>query len=156
MSRTENKSRSAARLAIVQALYQMEAGGTRVDSLVAEFNAHRLGGELDGETLHDADVDFFSEMVKGVVSAQSRLDPYIEKNLAENWTLKRINSTARAIIRAALFELTDRPEIPFRVVLDEYLDIANAFFDSEECRFINGILDTAAHDLRANETAEVS
>ncbi len=144
-------ARSAARLAAVQALYQMETTGQGVDAVISEFTDHRLGGEIEGETLHPADAAFFSDILRGTVEAQSRLDPYLQRQLAEGWTLKRIDSTARAILRAALFELVRRPDVPFRVIIDEYLDIANAFFDADEPKFINGVLDRAARDARSDE-----
>ena len=146
-----NPQRSAARLAAVQALFQLEATGAGVESTILEFDTHRLGGDIDGAIAHDADRDFFADIVRGVVNAQTRIDPYIEGKLAEHWTLKRLNATARAILRAALFEMTNRPEIPFRVVIDEYLDIAQAFFDADDGKFINAILDAAARDSRPDE-----
>ncbi len=144
-------ARSAARLAAVQALYQMETTGQGVDSVISEFTDHRLGGEIEGEILHAADVAFFSDILRGAVESQSRLDPYLQRHLAEGWKLKRIDSTARAILRAALFEMIRRPDVPFRVVINEYLDIANAFFDADEPKFINGVLDRAARDARSDE-----
>ncbi|MEL7488428.1 MAG: transcription antitermination factor NusB [Pseudomonadota bacterium] len=144
-------SRAVARLAAVQALFQLEATGAGVESTLLEFDAHRLGEDLDGAILHDADRDHFEAVVKGVVEGQRRIDPYIERNLAQNWTLARLDATARAILRAALFELTQRPDIPFRVVIDEYLDVARAFFDEDEPKFINAVLDAAARAARPDE-----
>ena len=145
------RARAASRLAAVQALFQMEASGAGVESIILEFTTHRLGGDIDGALLTDADDDFFADVVRGAVEAQSRIDPYIENHLAENWKLSRLDATARAILRAGIYELTKRPDIPFRVVIDEYLDIANAFFEGDETRFINGILDAAARDARPDE-----
>lgn len=147
------RARTASRLAAVQALFQMEASGAGVESVILEFTTHRLGGEIDGALLNDADDEFFADVARGAVEAQSRIDPYIESHLAENWKLSRLDATARAILRAGLYELTKRPDIPFRVVIDEYLDIANAFFESEEPRFINAVLDAAARDARPDEFA---
>ena len=144
-------ARSAARLAAVQALYQMETTGLGVETTIREFEEFRLGGEIEGDRLHKADVTFFGVLVRGAVETQGRLDPYLQRRLAKGWKLSRIDATARAILRAALFELIRRPDVPVRVVIDEYLDIANAFFDGDEPAFINGVLDAAAKDARSDE-----
>lgn len=144
-------ARSAARLAAVQALYQMEMSGVGVEAIIREFSEFRLGREVDGELMQRADETFFADILRGTVEAQGRLDPYLEQNLASGWTLKRIDSTARAILRAGLYELIRRPDVPFRVVIDEYLEIANAFFEGDETKFINGLLDKAARDARNDE-----
>lgn len=144
-------ARSAARLAAVQALYQMETTGQGVEAVIAEFTDHRLGGDMEGEKLHAADTKFFSDIMRGAVESQSRLDPYLQRQLAAGWTLKRIDSTARAILRAGLYELIRRPDVPFRVIINEYMDIANAFFDADEPKFINGVLDSAARAARSDE-----
>ena len=144
-------ARSAARLAAVQALYQMESRGQGVEAVIREFIEHRLGGELEGEKLHDADAAFFTDILRGTVESQSSLDRYLERRLAEGWSLKRIDAIARAILRAGLFEMVRRADVPFRVIIDEYLDIANAFFEGDEPGFINGVLDRAARDARNDE-----
>lgn len=151
MSKVPHGAQTAARLAAVQALYQMEWSGAGVDAVINEFVEHRLESDIDGAVFHRADADLFAEIVRGVVARQRRIDPYIERRLAKGWTLSRIEATARAILRAGLFELTAKPETPFRVVINEYLDIANAFFDGDEPRFINGVLDAAAREVRADE-----
>lgn len=151
MSKTINKQRTNARLAAVQALYQLEAGGQGVETVILEFETHRLGSDIDGEALHDADDVLFSTIVRGAVNTQSKIDPYIERHLADGWALKRINSTARAVLRAALVELVLEPVTPVRVVLDEYVEIAKSFFDDADIKFINGLLDAAAHDIRNDE-----
>ncbi len=144
-------ARSAARLAAVQALYQMETTGQGVEATIREFEQFRLGGEVDGVKLHAADRKLFADVLRGTVESQDRLDPYLQTQLAEGWTLKRIDSIARAILRAALYELIRRPDIPYRVVIDEYLDVANAFFEGDEPKFINAVLDAAAEKARADE-----
>ena len=146
-----DRARTASRLAAVQALFQMEASGAGVESVILEFSTHRIGSDIDGAQLSEADDEFFADVAKGTVEAQPKIDPYIEKNLSENWKLSRLDATARAILRAAIYELTKRPDIPFRVVIDEYLDIANAFFEGDEPAFINGLLDVAARDARPDE-----
>lgn len=144
-------ARSAARLAAVQALYQMESSGQGVDAIISEFQDFRLGGEMEGERLHKADAGFFADILKGTIETQRRLDPYLERQLASGWKLSRIDSTARAILRAGLYELIRRPDVPYKVVINEYLDIANAFFGGDEPKFINGVLDAAARAARGDE-----
>lgn len=152
--RTDNSgapARSAARLAAVQALYQMETAGQGVEATIREFEAYRLGGDLEGEALQDADAAFFADILRGTVETQPRLDPYLERSLAAGWRLSRIDATARAILRAGLYELIRRPDVPVKVVIDEYVEVANAFFAGDEPRFINGVLDAAARAARADE-----
>ncbi|MGE0408689.1 MAG: transcription antitermination factor NusB [Amphiplicatus sp.] len=154
MPQTDNPRRSAARLAAVQALYQMETGGGGAESVIREFIAHRLGRDIEGAAVHEADAEFFADIVRGVIDVQRRIDPVIERHLARNWTLSRLDATARAILRAAAYELSRRADIPFRVVIDEYVEIANAFFDGDEPRFINGVLDAAAREARPAEAGQ--
>ncbi len=145
------QARTNARLAAVQALYQMEAVGAGVDSVILEFRTHRLGGDIEGRLLHEADEDFFSELLRGVIRLQTKIDPSIERRLAKSWTLARLDSTARAILRAAAYELANRADIPAPTIINEYLEIANAFFVEDDPRFINAVLDQLARDLRADE-----
>ncbi|HNS85392.1 MAG TPA: transcription antitermination factor NusB [Parvularculaceae bacterium] len=148
------QSRTNARLAAVQALYQMETSGAGVESVILEFRTHRLGGDIEGSLLHDADEAFFADLLRGVIRLQAKIDPLIEKRLARGWTLARLDSTARAILRAAAFEFVNRADIPALAVINEYVEIAKAFFDDEDPRFINAVLDGMARDLRADETRE--
>ncbi len=149
------EARTMARLGAVQALYQMEHAEIGVDAVVREFVAYRLGGEMEGSLLRDADPDFFEDIVRGVVELQRGIDPYIQKHLAKGWTLKRLDATARAILRCGLFELIRRPDVPYRVVVDEYVELANSFFEKGETepRFINGVLDASAKEIRRDERA---
>lgn len=144
-------ARSAARLAAVQALYQMEASGQGVEATIKEFEDYRLGGNIDGEKMHKADAGFFADILRGAIETQSRLDPYLERQLADGWKLVRLDATARALLRAGLYEMIRRPDIPYKVVINEYLDIANAFFDGDEPGFINAVLDAAAREARSDE-----
>lgn len=148
------QARTNARLAAVQALYQMEASGAGVESVILEFRTHRLGGDIDGNLLHDADEEFFSDLLRGVIRLQSKIDPLINKRLARGWTLARLDSTARAILRSAAFEFVNRADIPAGAVINEYIEIAKAFFGDDDPRFINAILDGMARDLRADEARE--
>lgn len=147
-------ARTNARLAVVQALYQMEIAGVGVDTTVTEFRQHRLGGDIEGHALHDADEKFFEDLTRGVVALQARIDPVIERNLAERWTLGRLDATARAILRAGVYEIVKRADVPAAVIIDEYVEIASAFFERDEPRFINAVLDAVSRDARAEELAD--
>ncbi|APO74219.1 transcription antitermination protein NusB [Rhizobium etli 8C-3] len=140
--------RGAARLAAVQALYQMDIGGTGVLEIVAEYEAHRLGQEIDGETYLKADAAWFRSIVSGVVREQLRLDPLIASALQDDWALSRLDSTVRAILRAGVFELLDRKDVPVAVIVTEYVEIARAFFEDDEPKLVNAVLDRIAKQVR--------
>ena len=140
--------RGAARLAAVQALYQMDIGGTGVLEVVAEYEAHRLGQELDGDTYLKADASWFRSIVSGVVREQTRLDPLIGSALQDDWALSRLDSTVRAILRAGTFELLDRKDVPVPVIVTEYVEIAHAFFEEDEPKLVNAVLDRIAKQVR--------
>ncbi len=144
-------SRSAARLAAIQALYQMDM--TSIDSprVIAEFEAHRLGQEIEGSQYCEAEAAFFRDLVDGVVREQLRVDPLIDRHLAEGWRLHRLDSILRAILRAGAYEILDRTDVPARVVISEYVDLAHAFFEGEEPKVVNGILDKLARASRPQE-----
>ncbi|MGH6865491.1 MAG: transcription antitermination factor NusB [Methyloceanibacter sp.] len=144
-------SRSAARLAAVQALYQMDMTGIDLNEVVAEFVAHRLGQEIEGSQYGEAEVEFFCAVVEGVVREQRSLDPLIDRQLAEGWRLTRVDSILRAILRSGAYELGMRDDVPARVVISEYVDIAHAFFAEDEPKVVNGILDRLAHKARPQE-----
>ena len=143
--------RGAARLGAVQALYQMDVGGASLPAVVAEFEAHRLGGELEGDQLRPADAPFFRALLTGVVKAQRRIDPIVHGALPPTWPITRIDLTLRAILRCGAFELAERRDVPGRVVISEYVDIANAFFDGDEPGLVNGVLDGVARRCRPEE-----
>lgn len=147
-------ARGAARLAAVQALYQMDVGGVSRDEVLGEFEEWRLGKELDGVRYRDADAVFFRDLVTGVVDHQRELDPKIHLALVEGWPLSRLDVTLRAILRAATWELMSFRDVPGKVAITEYVDVAKAFFDGEECRMVNGVLDTLARQLRPAEFAD--
>lgn len=132
--------RSLARLGAVQALYQMDVAGTNLKAIIAEFGAFRLGNDLEGEQLEKADFTFFEDLLTGIVREQKQLDPLIDNHLAKSWRLNRIDSTLRAILRAGAYELTNRPEIPPAVVISEYVDVAHAFFEKDEPKVVNAVL----------------
>ena len=143
--------RSAARLASVQALYQMELSGADANEVIEEFVTHRLGRAADCPPHETTDVDHFTDLARGVVGHQSVIDRAIEGALSEGWTLKRLDSTLRALLRSASFELLQRPDVPARVVINEYVDVAHAFFDQVEPAFVNGVLDRLAREHRQSE-----
>ena len=151
-SRPANQ-RGVARLAAVQALYQMDLGGATLPEIIAEYEVHRLGKELDGEQYRDADAAFFREIVGGVVAGQLQLDPAIDGALTGDWPLQRVDATLRAILRAGAFELSRRPDVPARVVISEYVDVAKAFFEGEVPAMVNAVLDTLARSVRPAEFA---
>ncbi|MBO3759775.1 transcription antitermination factor NusB [Ciceribacter sp. L1K23] len=140
--------RGAARLAAVQALYQMDVGGSGVLEIVAEYETHRLGQELDGDTYLKADPSWFRSIVSGVVRDQKSIDPLINQSLQDDWALSRIDSTVRAILRAGTFELLERKDVPVAVIVTEYVDIARAFFEEDEPKLVNAVLDRIAKQVR--------
>ncbi len=148
MSGNRIQPRSVARLAAVQALYQMEVSGTGVDSVIREFGEHRFDRDVEGERLAAADETFFAELAKGVVTNQAKVDQGIVKRLASGWRLDRLDATARAVLRAGAYELMFRPDVPTEVVINEYVEIAKSFFEGPESGFINGALDAIARDAR--------
>jgi N utilization substance protein B len=150
MPRPANR-RGAARLAAVQALYQMDLGGVALEDVIAEFETYRFGQDLDGQTYRDADRAFFREIVKGVVRDQRTLDPSIAAALAPDWPLTRIDATLRAVLRAGAFELATRKDVPARVVISEYVDVAKAFYEAEVPAMVNGVLDALGRRLRPAE-----
>ena len=152
-SKPANK-RGSARLSAVQALYQMDVGGVGLTEVVAEYENFRLGREIDGETYLQADPSWFRGIVGGVVKEQKSIDPLIHKALTDDWPLSRIDSTLRATLRAAVFELTNRRDVDARVVVSEYVEVAKAFFDGDEAKMVNGVLDRVARKLRAGELDE--
>ena len=145
-----HQARSVARLAAVQALYQMETAGSGVEAVIREFVDHRFDGDMEeGQTLAPADIDYFTDIVRGVVARQAEVDKTIVAHLAVNWRLERLDATARAILRSGAFELIARPEAPTEVVINEYVEVAKAFFEGSEPGFINGALDAIARHERA-------
>lgn len=148
------QARTNARLAAVQALYQMETSGAGVESVILEFRTHRLGGDIEGRLLHEADEDFFVELLHGVVRLQMKIDPLIQRNLAEKWTLERLDATVRAILRSAAYELFHRRELSPRTIIAEYIEIADAFFDGDECKFVNALLDALWRERRDEDAAK--
>jgi transcription antitermination protein NusB len=143
--------RGAARLAAVQALYQMDVAAKGLNEIFAEFESHWLGREVEGSQYLPAEAAFFREVVGGVVRDQRRLDPMIDAALSKGWPLKRIEALMRAILRAGLYELDQRRDIPTRVIVSEYVDVAGAFVDRDETGMINAVLDQLGRQVRAGD-----
>ena len=143
-----SKARSAARLAAVQALYQRQMEDTHLARLLDEFHQHRLGREIEDVHYAEAEVDFFDDVVSGVVARQDEIDALLTARLAENWSLERLDKTMLQILRAGAYELLARADVPTGSVISEYVDVAHAFFDRREANFINGVLDAVAKAVR--------
>lgn len=144
-------SRSGARLAAVQALYQLEQAGQSAKAVIRDFMEDRLGMGPEGVPIEEADPDLFKAIVNGVIDDQSRIDKAVSARLAKGWKLERLNATSRAIFRAAASELLDTPNVTAVTIIDEYVGVAHAFFDNKEAAFVNGVLDSLASDLRKGE-----
>ena len=154
VKKTKPKSgnkRSASRLGAVQALYQVEMTGVAPNVVVVEYVKHRLGQEIDGDTFLPADATLFEELVQGTVERQADLDGLITPALTADWPLDRLEMILRAILRVATFELAHRIDVPVKVVITEYVDIAHAFFAGKEPGLINGVLDKLGRQLRPTE-----
>ena len=144
-----SRSRSAARLAAVQALYQQEMEGTPVARLLKEFHDHRLGATIEDATYVDAEQSFFDDVVSGVDARRAEIDEAISAKLAEGWSLERLDRPMRAILRAGTYELLARSDVPLGSVISEYVDVAHAFYDKRESGFVNGLLDAIAKEARS-------
>jgi len=143
------RSRSAARLAAVQALYQQDMEGTPLRVLLHEFHAHRLGATIEDVEYIDAEVDFFDDLVAGVDARREEIDGLIAGRLATGWSPERLDKPMRQILRAGTYELLARIDVPAASVISEYLDVANAFYAKREAAFVNGLLDAVAKDVRS-------
>jgi N utilization substance protein B len=143
--------RGAARLAAVQALYQMDVAGTPINEILAQFESYWIGREVEGEQYLPAEAAFFRDVVGGVVREQRKLDPLIDAALQRGWPLKRVEAVLRAALRAGAYELDHRKDVPARVIVSEYVDVAHAFVESDETGMVNAVLDQLARDLRAQE-----
>jgi N utilization substance protein B len=142
------RARSAARLAAVQALYQQEMETIALVALLHEFHQHRLGAVIEGVAYAEAEVDFFDDLVRGVDARRDEIDAAIIGRLAEGWSLDRLDRPLRQILRAGVYELLARPDVPDATVISEYVDVAKAFYDKRETGFVNGLLDAVAKSAR--------
>lgn len=153
MTPPRSQARSTARLAAVQALYQQQMEHTPLAKLLDEFHQHRLGREVDdedheGEVFADAEVDFFDDVVRGVDARRDEIDELLVAKLADGWTLARLDKTMLQVLRAGAYELIARADVPQAAAINEYVDVAKAFFDDREAKFVNGILDAVGKDVR--------
>jgi transcription antitermination protein NusB len=149
----KSQARSAARLAAVQALYQLQMEKTALARLLDEFHQHRLGRAVDddgeGEPVYaEAEVAFFDDVVRGVAARTDEIDALLGSRLAAGWTTARLDKTMLQVLRAGTYELLARRDIPVAVAINEYVEVAKAFFDDTEARFVNGVLDAVAKDAR--------
>jgi transcription antitermination protein NusB len=142
------RRRTASRLAAVQALYQIEVTGTSPANVVGEFIRHRLGGDTEMENFAAVDEGLFAELVEGTAARREDIDRGISSALTPDWPLERLEIILRAILRAGVYELLARPQVPAPVIISEYLDIAHAFFAGKEPGLVNGVLDRLARTLR--------
>lgn len=145
---SRSKSRSAARLAAVQASYQRSMESTPLAQLLHEFHHHRLGAVIEDEEYNEAEVAFFDDLVSGSVAREAELDAAIAARLSSGWSLDRLDKPMRALLRVATYELLARGDVPVKTVINEYVDVADAFYEKREKGFVNGLLDAVAKDVR--------
>jgi len=149
-----HEGRSGARLAALQALYQLEIAGAAPEDVIEEFIQHRFGRDSEAGIAGPQDKEFFADLVHGVLKHQVEIDRSLARSLAKGWTLVRIDSILRALLRAAAYELVARPDVPAKVVIDEYVELARDFFTGDEPGFVNAVLDRVARSKRAAEFGE--
>jgi len=147
------EQRSSARLAAVQALYQMELADAGLADIIAEFESHWIGREVEGVQYNPAEVAFFRDVVAGVLKDQLAIDRTLDEALSQGWPLKRVEALMRAILRAGYYEIRSRPDVPARAAIKEYVDVAGAFYGAEESGMINAVLDALARKARPKEFA---
>ncbi len=148
MKESARQARAAARLAAVQALYQFEMEGTPLAQLLDEFHRHRLGAEIEDVQFAAAETAFFDDVVKGTLARRDELDALLSERLAQGWALPRLDKTMLQILRAGAYELVARADVATGTAISEYLDVAHAFFDAREAKFVNGVLDAVAKGVR--------
>jgi N utilization substance protein B len=148
------EKRTAARLAAVQALYEMEISGKGVTEAMAEFEAHWMGREVEGLTFQPAEAEFFRAILQGVIQNQVAIDQKVDAALAKGWPLRRIETVLRAVLRAGAYELMHRPDVPAKVVISEYVDLTRDFYEGEEAGMVNAVLDSIGREVRASELSK--
>ena len=147
--KAHSKARSAARLAAVQALYQLDMEATPLARLLDEFHRHRLGAEIEGDQYAEAETAFFDDVVQGVSARKDEIDALLSDKLAAGWKIERLDKTMLQVLRAGAFELLARADVPTATVITEYVDVAHAFFEVREAKFVNGLLDAVAKVVRS-------
>ncbi len=145
------ENRAAARLAATQALYQMDVAGKGLNEILAEFETHWMGREIEGEQYIQAEVAFFEDVVRGVLEHQRGIDSEVDETLSDGWPLRRVEAVMRAVLRAGDYELIKRKDVPARVVIKEYVDVAAAFLAADEVGMINAVLDRLARKARPED-----
>ena len=143
-----SKARAAARLAAVQALYQHTMEGVELPRLLDEFHRHRLGAEIEDMQFIEAEKDFFDDVVAGTIARRDEIDALLSSKLAEGWSLERLDKTMLQILRAGAFEIMARADVPTATAISEYVDVAHAFFEPRDAKFVNGVLDAVAKAVR--------
>jgi transcription antitermination protein NusB len=143
-----SKARSVARLAAVQALYQRDMEKIPLARLLDEFHMHRLGEVIEDAKFANAEVSFFDDIVSGFDARSDEIDELIDTKLGEKWKMERIDITLLQILRAGTYEMIARADVPTATVIDEYVDVAHAFFDEKEAKFVHGLLDAVAKEKR--------
>jgi N utilization substance protein B len=151
---TKIEGRAGARLAVVQALYDMDISGKGVLDALAEFEAHWIGREIDGVAHPPAETAFFRDLLRGAVEEQRAIDPQIDQALTQGWPLRRIEAVLRAILRAGAYELMFRRDVPARAAISQYVDVAHSFYTGDEPGLVNAVLDRIARQTRADELAQ--
>jgi transcription antitermination protein NusB len=151
---TKIEGRAGARLAVVQALYDMDISGKGVLDALAEFEAHWIGREIDGVAHPPAETAFFRDLLRGTVEEQRAIDPQIDQALTQGWPLRRIETVLRAILRAGTYELMFRRDVPARAAISQYVDVAHSFYTGDEPGLVNAVLDRIARQTRADELAQ--
>ena len=146
--------RSGARLAVVQALYDMDISGKGVLDALAEFEAHWIGREIDGIAHPPAETAFFRDLLRGVVDEQRAIDPQLDAALSQGWPLRRIETVLRAILRAGAYELMFRPDVPARAAISQYVDVTHSFYNADEPGLVNAVLDRLARQVRPDEVSD--
>ncbi len=144
----KSTARSAARLAAVQALYQFQMEKTPLARLLDEFHQHRLGREIEDVHYADAEIAFFDDLVRGAIARAEEIDATITSKLAEGWSIARLDKTMVQILRVGTYELLARADVPTAAAISEYVDVAHAFFEEREAKFVNGLLDAVAKQVR--------
>lgn len=152
-SESKSSERSGARLAVVQALYDMEISGKGVIEALAEFEAFWIGRTVEGIEHPPAETAFFRDLLRGVVDEQRAIDPQLDAALSQGWPLKRIEAVLRAILRAGAYELMYRKDVPARAAISEYVDVAHSFYGGDEPGMVNAVLDKVAREVRGQEFA---
>jgi N utilization substance protein B len=145
------EQRANARLAAVQALYQMDLSGKGINEILAEFETFWIGREVEGDEYKPAEIEFFRDILNGVLQNQVDIDRDVDTTLQQSWPLRRVEAVMRAVLRAGCYELKKRKDVPARVVITEYVDVAAAFLARDEVGMINAVLDALAHKARAGE-----